>query len=289
MFASSPVFGVGIGRYFDRSAVFMPAELRQVYGNENAHNYFAQAFAELGLVGGLVFLWLVVAAVRHGWRHVRGADLGDGALLGLFAGTAAYLVTCLTGHPLLVPEAALPFWAAFGAVAATAGAGDAAPVRRRAPVVALVAALLAFQVSSSTLSAMRTEAPPLEQGFHGFETDADGMPFRWMTRHAVAYVPGTPGFVTLQLRAPDDRPLRRPLTVEIAVAGRTVATETLEPGRWTRVQIGARGRVPTPFRRVDLRANQHWSQDVRLGIRPATRPVSAMVGEIDWMAAGSVP
>src|SRR5215207_5069457 len=41
----------------------------------------------------------------------------DIALHALFAGTAAYVLTCATGHPLLVPEAALPFWAAFGAVA----------------------------------------------------------------------------------------------------------------------------------------------------------------------------
>ncbi len=70
MFASAPVFGVGVGRYFDRSAEFMTPELRELYGNENAHNYFAQQFAELGLVGGLLFVWLIAAVLSQGWRAV---------------------------------------------------------------------------------------------------------------------------------------------------------------------------------------------------------------------------
>jgi hypothetical protein len=52
MIASAPVFGVGIGHYHERSNEFMPAALRQVYPHENAHNFFAQQFAELGIVGG---------------------------------------------------------------------------------------------------------------------------------------------------------------------------------------------------------------------------------------------
>ena len=54
------IFGVGVGHYFDRSSEFMPEELRRIYGNENAHNYFAQQFAEVGVVGGLLFIWLIV-------------------------------------------------------------------------------------------------------------------------------------------------------------------------------------------------------------------------------------
>ena len=113
MFASAPAFGVGVGRYFEQSADFMTPELRDLYGNENAHNYFAQQFAELGLVGGLLFVWLVAIVLTHAWRAaLRSPD--DISLHALFAGTAAYMLTCATGHPLLVPEAALPFWAAFG-------------------------------------------------------------------------------------------------------------------------------------------------------------------------------
>ncbi|MGE3404006.1 MAG: O-antigen ligase family protein, partial [Vicinamibacterales bacterium] len=114
MMAASPLLGVGVGRYHSRSSEFMPADLRAIYGYENAHNYFAQQFAELGIIGGVLFAWLMVAAVAAAWRDAR----GDWARAGLATGVTAYGITCLTGHPLLVPEAALPFWPLLGAGAA---------------------------------------------------------------------------------------------------------------------------------------------------------------------------
>ena len=113
MLASAPVLGVGVGQYLPRSAEFMPAELRAIYPFENAHNYVAQEFAELGIVGGLAFLSLVAAGLLAGWRAVRDPRTHT-AVTALFAASAGYLLTCVTGHPLLVLEAALPFWVVFG-------------------------------------------------------------------------------------------------------------------------------------------------------------------------------
>ena len=280
MFASAPVFGVGVGRYFDRSAEFMPEELRGIYGNENAHNYFAQQFAEVGLVGGLLFLWLVMPTMVRAWRHVRAAPAGDGALVGLFAGSAAYLITCVTGHPLLVPEAALPFWTAFGALSAstTLETGVAASRRVAAAVVGLC---IAAVLGQAVVAYSRTTATPADRGFHGFETTEDGTRFRWMTRHAVTYVPATPGFVTLQLRASDE-PARRPLVVDIVIGGRVVERREISPGHWTTIDLGVRDTAQTPFRRIDLRANEEWTEEVQLGRRTARRPISAMVQDITW-------
>ena len=282
MFISSPVFGVGVGRYFDRSAEFMSDELRGLYGNENAHNYFFQQFAELGVVGGLLFVWLVAAVVFRGWRDIRQSSAGDGVLVGLFAGAAGYLLTCLTGHPLLVSEAALPFWAAFGAVAGTGRAGM--PARGVHGAVALVtAALLMIGIGQAAASYARTNTMPPEQGFHGLETAADGTRFRWMTRHGVTYIPDGPGFVRLTLRTPDQR-LLRPLIVETMVAGRVADRRELPRGRWVTYDIPIRQAEPLPFRRVDLRVNQSWVEDVRLGRRAAQRPIAVMVGEtITWI------
>ena len=291
MFASAPILGVGTGRYFDRSAEFMPDALREMHGNENAHNYFAQQFAELGLVGGLLFVWLVGSLLAHGWRRIRSSAAGQGALLGLFAGATAYLLTSLTGHPLLVPEVALPFWAAFGAVGGASTEVEGTAVRTgvfRASVAVLVVAVLSIGVGRATVSSTRTLMPPSERGFHGFETDSQGQRFRWMTRHAVAYIPATRGIVTLNLRGPDDAPLARPLIVETAIAGRIVDRREIRGVAWVTVNIGVREPASAPFRRIDLRANQQWTQNVRLGIRQAQRPISAMVGEIGWTPVNPV-
>ena len=280
MFVSSPVYGVGIGRYFERSAEFMTPELRGIYGNENAHNYFAQQFAELGPVGGLLFMWLVAAVVSQGWNRVRQPGSGA-ALAGLFAGTSGYLLTCVAGHPLLVPEAALPFWAAFGAVGGASSRHTTASTVPRVIGVA-ACAILASGVGLAALTYGRVTATPADFGFHGFEDAPDGTRFRWMTRHAVTYIPEGPGFLRLRLRAPSP-PARRPLVLETSIAGRVVDRRDVPAGQWVSYDVASRGTASIPFRRVDFRVNQVRTEEVRLGDRPARRPIGVMAAEIRWI------
>ena len=280
MFASAPMFGVGIGRYFDRSSEFMTAELRGIYGNENAHNYFAQQFAELGLVGGTSFVWFVVAVVWGAWSWLRRSG-DDAALTGLLAGTGGYLLTCLTSHPLLVPEAAFPFWAAFGAMGG-ASDHDAAASKTRRAIAVVACGVLAAGIGLSAVGYRRVTAAPPDDGFHEFENAPDGTRFRWMTRHAVTYVPEGPGFLRVRLRAPD-RPMRRPLVIETSIAGRVVDRRRVSSGNWVSYDIADRRAMSTPFQRVDFRVNQEWTEEVRLGRRRARRPISVMAAEIRWI------
>lgn len=287
MFASAPLYGVGIGRYFDRSPEFMSPELRSIYGNENAHNYFAQQFAELGLAGGLLFLWLVGALVSTGWAHVR-ASAAQPSSVGLFAGVAAYLMTCITGHPLLVAEAALPFWAASGVLASTQ---STVRLERRAyPLAAGLAVLaIAAGVAAGVMSYVSVDEPPAERGFHGIETAPDGTSFRWMTRHAVTYLPNdSAGFLRLRVRAPEiDMP--RPVTMETSIGGRVVDRREVPADRWMTFDVPVRSSASAPFRRVDLWANQMWNEEVPLGRRQARRPIAVRVREIRWIPLDRVP
>ena len=293
MFASAPVFGVGVGHYHERSAEFMPAALRAVYPFENAHNYFAQQFAELGLVGGLLFLWLVIAGVRAGWKGLTGGEATSAPLLALVAGCIGYLLTCVTGHPLLVPEAALPFWAAFGVMigASSQRAPSAARVdfgygRKLAAAVTVIMLLVSVGLQARRYTEVRT--PPTERGFHETETSRDGVRFNWMTRHGVFYIGSQPGFVAIPVRAPDLPVPRKPFVVDVDVGGRRTGSYTIEPGRWNELRIGLRDRARTPFRRVDLRVNQHWTRRRDLGLRDDDdMPRSIMVGEVRWEPAGS--
>jgi hypothetical protein len=291
MFASAPVFGVGVGRYHERSAEFMPASLRAIYPFENAHNYFAQQFAELGIVGGLLFVWLVAAGVRAGWKGLTHGVAPSAPMLALVAACVGYLLTCVTGHPLLVPEAALPFWAAFGAMAGAAAqpASSTAAVGFGRTIAALVViVLLAAGMALQARGYARVSTPPEERGFHETETTRDGVRFNWMTRHGVFYVGSQPGFVVIPMRAPDfagGRP--KPFEVDVEIGGRRIRTYTIEPGRWTEIRIGLRDRARTPFRRVDVRANQQWTRRRDLGLREADdAPRSVMVGAVRWEAAG---
>jgi O-antigen ligase len=107
-----------VGTYYERSNAFMPPGIRAIYGHENAHNYFLQVATELGLVGFVLLLWWLGAPLARVWHSARNDarnDASDSMLLAVGCGCAAYLLTCVTGHPFLVIEAAIPFWVSLAA------------------------------------------------------------------------------------------------------------------------------------------------------------------------------
>jgi O-antigen ligase len=278
MFASAPVYGVGVDHYHERSATFMPAELRALYPFENAHNYAAQVFAELGVVGGLLFLWLVAAAVRAAWPGRGSAGPWRPAL---WAAATGYLVTCLAGHPLLVPESALPFWIVLGASAAPAAV--AAPSRwRRLAALTIVPVLLAGAGLDALARPAAAATRPPDEGFFPLEAGTP-LAFRWTTRHAVAWVEGREGFLRIPVQAPElDRP--RPWEVEVAVGGRVQTVERVPPGQWLLVELPVRAGDGASYTRVDLRVNQDWSPARDRGEADDDAPRGIMVGPLRFTA-----
>ncbi|HEY6506723.1 MAG TPA: O-antigen ligase family protein, partial [Vicinamibacterales bacterium] len=114
MFATAPVLGVGVGTYYQRSNAYMPPGIRAIYGRENAHNYYMQVLAELGIAGLGVFLWWLGEPLRRLWtKSLAGGT--DSLAFATCLACGAYLLTCVTGHPFLVVEAAVPFWAVLAA------------------------------------------------------------------------------------------------------------------------------------------------------------------------------
>ncbi len=116
MLSSEPLFGVGIGQYFFWSRQFAAPEMLSYYARENAHNNFAQIAGELGLVGLSGFLAVLVdlALAPRSSRPVAHI-----VVVPVLLGLAAFILTWLGGHPLLVPEVAYPFWITLGVVAAS--------------------------------------------------------------------------------------------------------------------------------------------------------------------------
>ncbi len=130
MFASHPVFGVGVGAFFERSAEYVAPAFREIAPRENAHNNFLQVLAELGILGFVPFVWALGAVA---WSVVRSWRAGrlPAAAVGGAAGLAAFVMTWLTGHPLLIFEVATAFWLVLGAVGALASGDVAEPAIER--------------------------------------------------------------------------------------------------------------------------------------------------------------
>lgn len=276
MTASAPVYGVGIGRYHGRSHEFMPAELSAVYPYENAHNFFAQQFAELGFLGGIAFLWLICTALKAGRATL---SAGDKLAIGLFAGVAGYLVTCLAGHPLLVPEAAMPFGVALGAAAGAGIGAVSSRTRWRAGAAAAVVALIASAPVAAAFASSDI-TPTIERGFWDAEREPDGTLFRWTMRHAVTYIRAEGGYLRLVAYAPDGD--IQPYRLEVRVEGTLLDTLVLDQDNWQTFLLPIRPRVRSEAakRRIDLRVDRIRTRTLGSGM---IEELGIKVRQLEWI------
>ena len=96
-------------------ALSPPPTVRASTRRDNAHNNLAQIAGELGLVGLTTFVIVLVASF---WSSEVRSRKRARVSMPLLLGLAAFILTWLGGHPLLVPEVAYPFWITLGASAA---------------------------------------------------------------------------------------------------------------------------------------------------------------------------
>lgn len=249
MFATRPIFGVGIGGFYLLSRRFLAPELGWEYALENAHNYFLQIAAELGIVGLALFVWLLVAAWRLIWNaHSR----KDPLIIGVAAGLAAFLITCLTGHPLVVHEVAYPLWMTLGLGVALAQPYARATPQRPATVAAsartrwLVAAAIALMFVTVPFRVQPEPVETVTYGVGDWESSASERT-RWLRDYSSIIVPSDVTAVTLPLRSP------RGVGIEIALDGDQILNVALD-GAWRTVEIALPpAPIDTPYRRLDLR------------------------------------
>ena len=101
MIKAFPLMGVGQGNFYHLSAdiAFSKSHFLALNGGENAHNYFLQTFAELGLVGMIAFVLMFIFPLIHiqNRKLLLPASLG---VLALFLGN-------VYSHSFLVRENSL--------------------------------------------------------------------------------------------------------------------------------------------------------------------------------------
>jgi O-antigen ligase len=251
MWESAPVFGVGVGMFYPLSRRFMGPQLGWNYSLENAHNYFLQIAAELGIVGLGVFLYFLYVV----WTRARSSVSRRNHLFGAVTGAGAFVATWMTGHPLLVREVAYPFWILLGLVVVWAEGSQpiASPEKtswRRQRVVLAAAALIVFASVP-----FRTE-PPTRQtvmyGVHDWELQPDGRRARWTEQYATIVVRLETGTVDIPMRAP------QAMVADVAVDGVLFKQVELKQ-TWQQVRLT----LPPPapeilYRRIDFRLPRSW-------------------------------
>ena len=233
MLVAEPLFGLGIGQYFLWSRHFASPELLLYYQRENAHNNFAQIAGELGIAGLISFIAVLVVALWRRGEERRDHNVAMPVLLGL----AAFILTWLGGHPLLVAEVAYPFWLTLGVAAAVVARDSNANLS--AAIVGLAVALLLVSVP------FRVNAKSAQLDFTEVTYGLSAK--RLMTSRARFFVPGAESRIDIPLRArsaSEDVPVE----IEVLVDGSASETIALHDRNWRNSthRLAAQHSVP-PF------------------------------------------
>jgi O-antigen ligase len=272
MIEARPLFGVGLAEFYQRSGEFVSQKLLAEFPvslHENAHDNFIQVGAELGLLGLIPFVWLVSAGLFIGARAARRTVARDAAPLIVVAGLAAFVITWLAGHPLLIPEASYIFWIVFGSAVGSLTSADAAQTSTRVRLIAAAAVVLfaAMTPLRATADADDAELEHVGIGVSLWMFSPDGVRCRSAVGHATLYVPTSSAF-ELSVYPRTDHPVR----LEIRLEGRLADIRSLAPERWNDLQMPARNRAGrSHYSPLELRVEQGDQVELLLTkVRPLT-------------------
>jgi hypothetical protein len=193
-----PVFGVGVGRFVTVSRRYISPHAAALYAfapaGQNAHNNFLQVMAELGLPGFFLFLWLVIPSAFPQRRDDPGSP--PSSALAFSAGLAAFLVSALFGHPLLIAEVAAVFFLALGIASGLRRAPerDAWPAVLSWAVIAAVIVSLPWRVEQQFVPDRETVGVGSPSG------TLDGVPYAPAASGAIWYVPVRAAGIALPVR-----------------------------------------------------------------------------------------
>jgi O-antigen ligase/Tfp pilus assembly protein PilF len=120
MIKDHPLLGSGIGTYKYntlryQAEFFAQGENRSLYPHgfaDKAHNEYLQLWAELGIIGLGIFIWLMISYFSCGLKILRKIkdEYRQGIIIGLMGAVVAVLVDGIFGFPLHLPATIVLFW-----------------------------------------------------------------------------------------------------------------------------------------------------------------------------------
>jgi len=129
MIKDYPLLGSGIGTYKYntlryQAKFFEQGENRSLYPHgfaDKAHNEYLQLWAEMGIIGLGIFIWLIISYFNYGLKILRKIkdEYKQGIIIGLMGAVVAVLVDGIFGFPLHLPATVVLFWLSIGLTVTT--------------------------------------------------------------------------------------------------------------------------------------------------------------------------
>ena len=126
MIKDHPILGSGIGTFKYNSLryqakFFDQGQNRTLYPHgfaDKSHNEYLQLWAELGIIGLGVFIWLMIIYFNYGVTLLKKEKdyYRRGIIIGLMGSTVAVLVDGIFGFPLHLPVTVLLLWMVLGLI-----------------------------------------------------------------------------------------------------------------------------------------------------------------------------
>ena len=131
MIKDHPLLGSGLGTFKYNSLkyqakFFDQGENRSLYPYgiaDKVHNEYLQLWAELGVIGLLIFIWLTISYFNYGIKILNKIKdrYKQGILIGLMGAVVAVLIDAIFGFPLHLPATLVLFWLVIGLTIALDG------------------------------------------------------------------------------------------------------------------------------------------------------------------------
>ena len=123
MIKDRPLFGSGLGTfplyYLNYQADFLqrnPEYLNFVGKAEEAHNEYLQIWAEMGIIGLLLFLLIIIIFYRTNLNSIKKIKTIEGkiVIIGLISGVTITLIHSIFSFPFHIPAVGAAFWFIIG-------------------------------------------------------------------------------------------------------------------------------------------------------------------------------
>ncbi len=113
MLSNHPIFGVGLDQFLNQYQYYVESSNNYERDTSHPHNFILDFWLRLGIIGLLVWIWIVIQFVRVAYGLTRSRDTVRRALaLGLLALLTDTLVHGLIDNSYFLMDLALVFWAA---------------------------------------------------------------------------------------------------------------------------------------------------------------------------------